>query len=80
MGLFSKPRCPQCGGTLRLVARPLVDAWRCDRCCDAYEEKKKQQKAMHDQQAEMDRMRQEIAELRRHTKYKPKDEKDADKK
>jgi len=65
MGLFSKPKCPQCGGPLRLVARPLVDALRCDRCCNAYEEKQKQEKAMREQREEMNRMRQEIDELKR---------------
>ena len=53
MGLFSSPKCPHCGSKLRLVSRPLIDAWRCDNCVRA-----------NTQAEELRRLKQEIERLK----------------
>lgn len=61
MSWFSSPKCPKCSCKLRIVSRPLMDAYRCDNCVERNEGKQK-----------LRQLEKEIAELR--TKLKGKNE------
>lgn len=41
MSWFCSPKCPKCGGKLRIVSRPLMDSYRCDNCVEKSQQKKK---------------------------------------
>jgi tRNA(Ile2) C34 agmatinyltransferase TiaS len=56
MSWFSQPKCPNCGGKLIIVSRPLMDAYRCDNCVERNEGKKK----LKDLETQIDELRRQL--------------------